>query len=103
MGLELCFGLLFGLVGTSRLTLARLVDALATRPARVAGIEPPRLVVGRTAEFVLADPEARWKPEAVRLRSKSRNTPFLSRELRGRVLLTLAHGAIVHDGVEGAS
>jgi dihydroorotase len=47
-------------------------------------------VVGRTAEFVLADPEARWKPEAVRLRSKSRNTPFLSRELRGRILLTLA-------------
>jgi dihydroorotase len=99
MGLELCFGLLFGLVGTSRLTLARLVDALSTSPARVAGIERPRLAEGRIAEFVLVDPEARWKPESVRLRSKSRNTPFLSRELRGRVDLTLAHGAIVHDAL----
>jgi dihydroorotase len=103
MGLELCFGLLFGLVGTSRLSLSRLIDALSTRPARIAGVEPPRLAEGCTAEFVLADPEARWKPEAVRLRSKSRNTPFLARELEGRVLLTLAHGAIVHDAVGGTT
>src|SRR6185436_293391 len=69
MGLELCFGLLFGLVGTSRLTLGRLIDALSIRPARVAGIEPARLAEGRTAELVLADPEALWKPEDVKLRS----------------------------------
>jgi dihydroorotase len=99
MGLELCFGLLHGLVGTSRLTLARLVDALSTRPARIAGVEPPRLAEGKTAEFTLVDPKARWKPEAVRLRSKSRNTPFLSRELTGKVELTLARGAIVFDAL----
>jgi dihydroorotase len=99
MGLELCFGLLLGLVGTSRLTLARLVDALSARPARIAGIEPPRLLEGKTAEFVLADPEARWTPETVKLQSKSRNTPFLRRELRGRIELTLAHGAVVYDAL----
>ena len=99
MGLELCFGLLYGLVGTSRLTLGRLVDALSTRPARVARVEPPRLAEGKTAELVLVDPGARWKPEAVRLRSKSRNTPFLGRELTGRVELTLARGAIAFDAL----
>jgi dihydroorotase len=103
MGLELCFGLLFGLVGTSRLALPRLIDALSTRPARIAGVEPPRLAEGCTAEFVLADPDSTWKPEAVRLRSKSRNTPFLARELKGRVLLTLAHGAVVHDALGGTA
>jgi dihydroorotase len=102
MGLELCFGLLFGLVGTSRLTLARLVDALSARPARIVGVEAPRLAEGKAAEFVLADPNARWKPEAVRLRSKSRNTPFLARELSGRVELTLARGAIAFDALGSA-
>jgi len=99
MGLELCFGLLLGLVGTSGLKLERLLDALSTRPARIAGIAPPILKEGALAELVLVDPTARWKPETVRLHSKSRNTPFMQRELTGKVLLTLAHGAVVHDSL----
>jgi dihydroorotase len=97
MGLELCFGLLLGLVGRSRLTLERLIDALSARPARIVGIEAPRLREGALAELTLIDPTALWKPESVRLHSKSRNTPFMSRELTGKVLLTLARGIIVHD------
>jgi dihydroorotase len=99
MGLELCFGLLLGLVGTSGLKLERLLDALSTRPARIVGIEPPTLKEGALAELVLVDPAARWKPESVRLRSKSRNTPFMQRELTGKVLLTLARGTVAHDAL----
>jgi dihydroorotase len=99
MGLELCFGLLRGLCDSTPLTLARLVDALSTRPARIVGLEPPRLKEGAKAELVLVDPSALWKPEAVRLRSKSRNTPFMSRELRGKVLMTIASGTMVHDAL----
>jgi dihydroorotase len=99
IGLELCFGLLLGLTGKSGLTLSRLIDALSTRPARIAGIEPPSLREGSPAELTLVDPEALWVPGQVGLRSKSQNTPFLGRELRGRVLLTLADGHIAFDGV----
>src|SRR4029079_1577336 len=99
MGLELCFGLLLGLVGTSGLKLERLLDALSTRPARIAGIDPPTLKEGSLAELTLVDPAARWKPESVRLRSKSRNTPFMQRELTGKVLLTLARGTVAHDAL----
>jgi dihydroorotase len=101
IGLELCFGLLLGLVGSSRITLGRLVDALSTSPARIAGITPPSLAEGASAELVLVDPESRWKPNERPLASKSRNTPFLDRELLGRVLLTLAGGGVVHDIVGG--
>jgi dihydroorotase len=101
MGLELCFGLLAGLVGTTRLTLDRLIDAMSIRPARIVGLDPPSLREGNFAELTLIDPAARWKPESVRLHSKSRNTPFMSRELTGKVLLTLARGTVVHDS-EGA-
>ena len=58
IGLELCFGLLFKLVGQSGITLARLIDALSTRPARIVGIEPPRIREGALGELVLVDPEA---------------------------------------------
>lgn len=99
IGLELCFGLLLELVEKRRVTLARLVDALSSRPARIAGIEPPRLKPGQIAEFALCDPEARWTPSKTMLRSKSQNTPFLGREIGGRVLLTMAAGRVVFDAV----
>lgn len=97
IGLELCFGLLLGLVGKSGLTLARLVDALSTRPARIAGIDAPALRQGALAELTLIDPEARWRPERGSLRSKSDNTPFWGRELSGQVLATLSGGRLVFD------
>ncbi len=97
MGLELCFGLLHGLVGQDGLRLERLLDALSTRPARIAGLEPPRLREGAVAEFVLVDPEARWTPRQKPLETKSRNTPFLDHELKGKIRMTLSRGKIVFD------
>jgi dihydroorotase len=99
MGLELCFGLLLGLVGQDGLKLDRLLDALSTRPARIAGLEAPRLQEGRRAEFVIMDPEARWTPGKSPLKTKSRNTPFLTQELKGRILMTLSRGRIVFDAL----
>jgi dihydroorotase len=103
MGLELCFGLLLELVGKDGLSLERLIEALSTRPARIAGIEPPRLKPDSVAECILVEPGARWRPRQERLFSKSQNTPFLDRELTGRVLLTCAEGRIVHDRVPGGT
>jgi dihydroorotase len=102
IGLELCFGLLLGLVGKNGLKLERLLEALSTRPAKIAGIEPPRLREGALAELTLIDPEARYPADQLPLRSKSRNTPFMKHTLQGKILLTLARGGIVHDalGVE---
>jgi dihydroorotase len=97
MGLELCFGLLLGLVRDRAVSLGRLVDALSTQPARIAGFEAPGLREGSVANIVLADPEYSWVPGEVPLHSKSRNTPFLKHRIVGRVLVTLAGGAIVFD------
>jgi dihydroorotase len=50
------------------------------------------------------DPEAVWEVDAGRLASRSRNTPFAGRELRGRVVHTVLRGAFsVRDGVVNES
>jgi dihydroorotase len=97
MGLELCFGLLVQLVGKNGITLNRLVDAMAQAPARIIGIDPPRIREGATAELTLVDPAARWIPAQRRLKTKSLNSPFMKSELGAKVLMTLAHGAVVFD------
>jgi dihydroorotase len=43
------------------------------------------------------DPDAAWTVNADALRSRSHNTPWLGAELRGRVLLTIASGRVVHS------
>jgi dihydroorotase len=103
MGLELCFGLLLGLVGKERLSLPRLLDALSVRPAKIAGVEPPSLREGARAELTLVDPELAWTPRTAQLHTKGRNTPFMNHELRGKVLMTLARGQIAFDALGGGS
>jgi dihydroorotase len=97
IGLELCVPLLLGLVREGALSTARLIDALTRAPARVVGIEAPALRVGGRADAVLVDPESRFVVRAEDFRSKSTNTPFLSKELQGRVLLTLARGQVAFE------
>ena len=102
MGLELCFGLLLERVGEDGLKLERLLDALSTQPARIAGIERPTLREGSVAELVLIDPGARWVPKERTLHSKSHNSPFLSRELKGKILMTWSRGTIVFDALRSS-
>jgi dihydroorotase len=102
IGLETCFPLLLGLVTAGTLPLARLVDSLTRAPAKVVGIETPTLAEGVAAAMVLVEPEKRWTIDPSRLRSKSRNTPFLGREVRGAVALTMSEGAVIFDATEEA-
>ncbi len=97
IGLELGLPLLLGLVREGVIPLGRLVDALTAAPARVVGLEPPRIRDGARADLVLVDPHAKWTIDPARLRSKSRNTPFAGRTVEGRILQTLCEGRVVFD------
>jgi dihydroorotase len=72
--------------------LAVLLERLTSGPARVLGLEAGTLAAGAAADFVLLDPEARWKPSAAGLLSKSGNNPLVGRALRGRVKSTYVGG-----------
>jgi dihydroorotase len=100
IGLELCLPLLLGLVRQGAIPLSRLIDALTCAPARVVGLEPPRIRDGARADLVLVDPAVRWTIDPARLRTKSRNTPFAGRDVEGRIVLTMCEGRIVHEEME---
>ncbi|HEV3504264.1 MAG TPA: hypothetical protein VG637_03165, partial [Actinomycetes bacterium] len=57
------------------------------------------ILPGRPANLCVIDPRAQWVVRPDFLASRSRNTPFHGRELRGRVVHTLLRGAFtVRDG-----
>ena len=97
IGLETALAaVLTHLVEPGELTLVRAIEALSTTPARILGARDHGgpIAFGRPANLVVFDPAAGWAVEPP-FASKSRNSAFLGRELHGRVVHTMLHGALV--------
>ncbi|GIW99497.1 MAG: putative dihydroorotase [Pirellulaceae bacterium] len=73
------------LVRTGKLDFARLVQCMATGPARVLDLPAGRLAPQVPGDVVIFDPQARWTVTPQTMGSRSRNTPLLNQELVGRV------------------
>lgn len=97
IGLELVIPVLLELTRTGAVPLARLVDALTRAPAKIVGLTAPSIREGAVAELCLVDLEAGFTVDPARLRSKSRNTPWLGKTLTGQVRMTLAGGRVAFD------
>lgn len=86
-------------VAEGRIGMERLVDVLATTPARLFGL--PRkgaLEVGRDADIVVWDPGARRTIAQATLHHTSDFTPFEGLEVRGGPVSVLSRGAPPEDG-----
>jgi len=85
IGLEFLLPLSSGLVREGLISPLKLLELLITNPAKVIGIEPPSLRKGEKAEIVLFDPEEEYLITEDFIQSKSKNTPFLGKTIKGRV------------------
>jgi dihydroorotase len=91
IGLETAFAVV---ASEADLTLTQIVQRMSTTPARIrslAGHGGP-LAEGAPAHVTIFDPAAEWTVEPAALASKSKNTPFAGRTLRGKVVYTLFAG-----------
>jgi dihydroorotase len=96
IGLETALGLaITELVGGGLLDLPTLVLRMSTMPARIFGLPGGTLARGGAADVVVIDPTAAWTVTADQFYSKSRNTPFGGRQLRGRADFTIVRGQVV--------
>jgi dihydroorotase len=76
-------------------------DVLAARlsaaPRRLLGIDPPEIAAGAPVNAVLFNPAGRTRVDKEFLESRSLNTPFLGRELTGRVELVALGDRVLLD------
>ena len=95
-GLESAFAVLHTeLVIPGTLALETLVQRLVAG-ARLFGLDTPRIAPGSRADLCLVDLGARWRIGDAGYESRSANCCFAGREVSGRVLLTVAGGAIAY-------
>jgi dihydroorotase len=96
IGLETAIGLsITELVQTNVLMLYQLVEKFSTNPRKILSLPAIKIAEGERANFTLIDPEVRWQVDVARSRSKSRNTPFHGRQLRGKAIGIINKGKYV--------
>jgi dihydroorotase len=77
------------------LPLARILALLSWQPAAIAGLADDHggpIVSGAVANLCVIDPTETWTVDATALASRSQNTPYAGRTLRGRVRHTVLRG-----------
>ncbi len=105
IGLETAIPLVLDrLVHTGAVSFKRVVELLATNPARILGIEAGGITVGQLADLTLLAPDVTTEIDADTFRSLGRNTPFDGWTLTGSVAATIVGGRTVYanEGVSGA-
>jgi dihydroorotase len=94
-GLETAFSALYThLVEPGVVPLETILERMSAGPARVYGLDEPRIGVGATANLVLLDLKASWRVREDVFRSRSVNSWLLGETLKGRVRATVAGGRL---------
>jgi dihydroorotase len=95
-GLETAFAAVYTeLVRPGVLPLSLVVEKLSAGAALL-DLPTPRIEKGGSADFCLIDLEAEWEVGEAGYESRSENCCFAGRRLRGRVLATVAGGAVAY-------
>ena len=85
IGLETSLGLtITELVEKKVITISRAIELMSVNPRKILNLKPIRFTPGEKANFSIIDPEAEWIVTSSSLQSKSSNTPFLNRSLKGK-------------------
>ncbi|MCK5545267.1 MAG: amidohydrolase family protein, partial [Desulfobulbaceae bacterium] len=100
IGLETAIPLALALVRDEIFNVTRLVELLSLNPARILGVEGGSLSPGSRADVTVIDPDTEFVYTKEEVVSKSRNSPFLGSELKGRAVLTIVGGRITFCGEE---
>ena len=95
IGLESCFGVVNKvLVKENGMSLKSLIEKLTVNPRKVMNLDANLFVEGKHAQITIFDPNEKWVFEDKHIQSKSSNSPFLGKELTGKIKYILSKNQI---------
>lgn len=85
------------LVDNGLLSWSELIEKMALNPARILGLgDKGSLKVGAGADIVIVSPKEQWTVTKDKFMSKSKNSCFLGRRLKGLVDYTISQGKVAY-------
>ena len=88
------------LVSTGKLSYLDMVRLMSYGPAKVLNIERGEIKQGAIADLTVFDPEIEYTYTKESIVSKSKNTPFIGKKLKGQVVYTIVNGDIKYNREE---
>lgn len=95
-GLASLLPLTLKLVEETDLSLSDALGFITHKPAKVLGLNVGAIGVGDSADVCVFDPDACWMLNEDTMISRGKNSPYMNRELVGKVSHTLLEGRIVY-------
>ncbi|MEX0686178.1 MAG: dihydroorotase [Balneolales bacterium] len=95
-GLETAWGVTCRrLISTKKMNLKDVLDKLITQPRTILNLSIPQIKAGEKANLTIFNTDQKWIFDLASVRSKSRNSPYLDRELTGKALAIYNKGQLV--------
>jgi dihydroorotase len=102
IGLETAVSLtVMELVNRQKMNWVDVIRKLTVNPAGIIRVPAGRISVGATADITVIAPDEKWKVTEEGIRSRSKNTPHLGKELEGRAATVIVGGRIKYSLSEG--
>jgi dihydroorotase-like cyclic amidohydrolase len=97
-GLETTLPLMMTLVKKNKLTLTKVVELLAKKPAEIFGLtETGQLEQGKNANLTIVDFNHQFKIDASKFKSKAHFSPYDGWDVWGKPQKTIVNGQLVFD------
>ncbi|WP_191987457.1 dihydroorotase [Lacticaseibacillus suibinensis] len=98
VGSETAFSLLYtSFVRSGKFTLNQLLNWMSTNPANAFGLNAGTIGIGQPADLTLVDLDTPFTIDANTWYSKGKNSPFIGRQVFGKVITTIAGGEIAYE------
>ena len=97
IGFETAFPVSYSLVLEGKISLKKLISKLTVEPAKIVGIEKNEIEIEKEANITILDLNLEKIYTKQEIKSKSKNSPFIGKKLKGWPIMTICNGRIVFE------
>ncbi len=98
IGFETAFSLAVTILyREKKIGLQKFAALLSANPAKILGIEGGKIEVGARADIAICNLDKKYIYREANIVSKSKNSPFLGKELFGRMMYTIMGGNVTYE------
>lgn len=94
VGLETMLPIALEFYHAGKISLTELLSKMTWRPAKIINFDGGILEIGKRADLTLIDLGHEWTVDVEKFASKSKNSPFNGRKVKGKAVMTIVEGRV---------